>query len=106
MRDTALGVIVLNRVDKLRSLLSSAIDRNIDAVYIADNGYRSEEKDELYNESYPFELTVLDLEFDVGLGYCRNAIVDEMDEEYLLMADSDHQLSNNIEILHKILCEK
>lgn len=106
MTDIALGVIVLNRVDKLRGLLTSTIDKNIDTVYIADNGHRSEEKDDVYNESYPFELIVLDLEYDIGLGYCRDAIVDKLDENYLLMADSDHQLSNNIDILLEILREK
>lgn len=106
MPDIALGVIVLNRVDKLRGLLDSAIDKNIDSVYIADNGRESEEKDELYNKSYPFDVTVLDLEYDVGLGYCRNTIVDELSEEYLLMADSDHELSNNIDILLQLLRAK
>jgi len=106
MPDIALGVIVLNRVEKLRGLLESAIDKDIETVYIADNGHPSKEKDGLYTESYPFEITVLDLEYDIGLGRCRNEIVGEMEEEYLLMADSDHQVSNNIGILLAILQEK
>ena len=103
MANVALGVIVLNRVDKLERLLNSAIGKCINIVYIADNGKPSDEKEKLYTKDYPFELDVLQLDYDIGLGRCRNQIVDRFDEDYLLMADSDHELSNNIEILLDIL---
>jgi len=106
MSRLALGVVVLNRVDKLANLLQSARSTPIDKVYVADNGRDSAEKDNLYATEFPFELEVLDLEYDVGLGYCRNEIVDRLDEELLMVADSDHAIIGDIDALVSVLEER
>lgn len=42
---------------------------------------------------------VLDLEYDIGLGYSRDSIVKEFDEDYLFVVDSDHELPHNAMLL-------
>lgn len=99
MRDVALATKVFSRAEKLGALLKSAGDAELDAVYVADDGEASDRKDELYAAEYPFDLTVLDLEYDAGLGRGRNAIVEVSDEPYLLFVDSDHRVPGNIDTL-------
>lgn len=101
--DTALGVVVLNRVDKLTRLLESVEPTVIDTVYVADNGKPTDEKKRLFSREFDFELNVLDLEYDIGLGSSRDAIVSEFDEEYLLIADSDHEIIDDIDRLISVL---
>lgn len=97
MSDIALCVKVFSRARKLGNLLESVSDTAVDTVYVADDGEPSEEKSALYEAEYPFELTVLDLEYDAGLGYGRNAVVEASDEQYLLVVDSDHELPPRID---------
>ena len=99
--DIALGVKVFNRTAKLRNLLES-VPEIVDTVYVADDGY-TEERSHLYRKKYHFELRLLDLEYDAGLGYGRNQIVDELEEKYLLIVDSDHQVPSNVDLLSKQL---
>lgn len=103
MPDLALGVVVLNRIDKLTKLLKSAEDTIIDTVYVADNGEKTTEKESLFSQGFDFNLNVLDLEYDVGLGTSRDAIVRAFDEEYLLIADSDHEIIDDLDRLISIL---
>jgi glycosyltransferase involved in cell wall biosynthesis len=99
MTDVALATKVFSRADKLGALLESAGAAGLDAVYVADDGEPSDRKDELYAAEYPFDLTVLDLEYDAGLGRGRNRIVEASDAEYLLVVDSDHRVPGNVETL-------
>lgn len=103
MSDTALGVKVFNRVEKLADLLNSIDASVIDTVYIADDGEMNKEKRRLFKRDYQFETVILDLEYDSGLGYGRNRIVEELDEEYLLIVDSDHVLPDNVPVLKRLL---
>lgn len=87
----AMGVKVFYRTEKMERLLKSAEDQPIETVYVADDG-ETEERRHLYDREYPFDLVLLDLEYDAGAGYGRNRIVEEMDEDYLLLVDSDHRV--------------
>lgn len=90
--DVALGTKVFSRADKLGKLFESVKRTPIETVYVADDGKPNEEKERLYSDDYPFELTILDLEYDAGLAYGRNCIVEASQEEYLLIVDSDHEV--------------
>lgn len=103
MDDIALGVTVFERVDKLKELLDSVDGNEISRVIVADNGHASDEKSSLYESFDTTEITVLDVEYDAGLGYCRNRIVDELDEEFLLIVDSDIVLPDDISQLQRQL---
>jgi glycosyltransferase involved in cell wall biosynthesis len=103
MVDTALGVTVFDRVDRLRELLESVNADEIDRVIVADNGHISDEKSDLYNSFVDPELTVLDLKYDSGLGYCRNRLVETLEERFLLVVDSDVVLPNNVSRLRRQL---
>lgn len=93
----ALGVTVFKRTEKLRLLLQS-IPEFVDHVYVADDGETSKRED-LYDDDWDFDLTVLDLAYDGGLGLGRKAITDELSEEYLLIVDSDQQVPDNVDLL-------
>jgi glycosyltransferase involved in cell wall biosynthesis len=94
--DIAVGVKVFSRADKLSNLLDSIRHREVETVYIADDGEKTEEKSKIYAKEYPFELTVFDLPYDAGLGQGRAHIVKNLSEEYLLIVDSDHRLPEEI----------
>lgn len=93
----ALGVTVFKRTEKLRELLKS-VPPLIDTVYVADDGETSDRSD-LYTRSYDFDLELIDLDYDAGLGRGRKAITDALEEEYLLVVDSDQLIPNNVEVL-------
>lgn len=97
--DVALGTKVFSRAGKLANLLDSVEHTPIATVYVADDGEETEEKHELYSRNYPFELRVLDLQYDAGLAYGRNRILEASDAEYLLIADTDHELPGNVPTL-------
>lgn len=99
MTDVALATKVFSRADKLGALLESAGEAGLEAVYVADDGEPGDEKDRLYDGDYPFDLTVIDLPYDAGLGRGRNRIVEESDEPYLLVVDSDHRVPANVSTL-------
>lgn len=103
MPSLALGVVVLNRVNKLSRLLESVEGTATDSVYIADNGKQTAEKEALFSRKFDFNLNVLDLEYDIGLGASRDAIVNALDEKYILIADSDHKYIDGIDRLVSIL---
>lgn len=107
MPTVAAGATVFKRVQKLESLLDSIdSDSIIETVYIGDNGELTEEKQDIYAQDYPFELEILDLEYDSGLGHSRRAIVEQSNEEYLLIVDNDVEIPHNIESLLRILRER
>lgn len=99
MDRVAAGVKVFSRADKLRDLLQSLEGIDIGKVYVADDGKPSDKKSRIYNAEYDFDLQVIDLEYDAGLGYGRNEIVDRMSEDFLLLVDADHEVPTNVGIL-------
>lgn len=101
--DVALGVKVFKRTDKLEDLFDSIEESQLEKVYVADDG-ETEEREHLYSsDKYTFTLEVIDLEYDAGLGYGRQQIVEQLEEKYLLIVDSDHTLPSNLEELYTIL---
>lgn len=91
----ALGVPVFKRTEKLRNLLESVESVPLDSVYVADNGH-VETRQEIYDHDWTFDLTVLNVEYDSGLGNCRRSIVEAFNEEYLVVVDSDHTVPHNV----------
>lgn len=85
----AVGVKVFKRTEKLEHLLGTVRDQPIDTVYVADDGDTTD-RQHLYDREYPFNLIVLDLEYDAGLGAGRKRIVEALEEPYILFLDSDH----------------
>jgi hypothetical protein len=103
MSSVALGVKVFKREKKLRNLLQSLDPSFFDTVYVADDGEDSDYKDNLFSDEWSFDLKILDLEYDSGIGTGRRLIVDEMTEDYLMMVDSDHEISQSLQPLLEIL---
>lgn len=96
MPEIALGTKVFSRAKRLGKLLNSVSETPIDTVYVADDGEPSRDKKALYEANYEFNLEVLDLEYDAGLGYGRNRIVEASEEPYLLIVDSDHEVPSDV----------
>jgi len=103
--DIALGTKVFSRTDDLRRLIES-IPSFVSKVYIADDGEMNEEKSVIYNADYDFQLQVIALEYDLGVGAGRNAIVDAASEDYIFIVDPDHQLTPSIGVLYEQLKER
>ncbi|WP_255194492.1 glycosyltransferase family A protein [Natronobeatus ordinarius] len=102
----AIGVKVFDRTDRLRALFESIPAGEFSTVYIADDGPpagKAQRRTQLYDGEYPFDLEVLGLEYDTGLGYGRHRIVEASDEEYLLMLDSDNHVPNNVSVLLELM---
>lgn len=107
MDNIALGATVFNRHEKVADLLKSADTIScIKIIYLGDNGRLTKEKKEIYSRNYSFDLEVLDLEYDSGLGYSRRKIVEESDEAFLLIVDSDVEIPQNVANLYSILNER
>lgn len=103
--EVSLGVKVFMRSEKLYRLLESVEDTEISKVYIADGG-NTEDRIHMYEKSWNFELELIDLEFNCGLGAGRKAIAEKVEEKYLLVVDSDNEIPKNIQILYDILEKK
>jgi len=95
----AVGTKIFTRIDKFEGLLES-IPSWVSTMYVADDGEPSSKKSTLYEQRYPFELQILDLEYDAGLGKGREAILDVLSEDYLLIVDPDHRIPNTASILY------
>jgi len=94
----ALGTVVFKRTGRIEQLLAS-IGPPIETVYVADNGQITDERAAVYDRDYPFDLEVLDLAYDSGLGHGRNEIVSQTTEEYLAIVDCDMTMPANIDYL-------
>lgn len=101
-KDVAVGVPVIERWQKLATFLES-VPEWVDSVVVADNGDPNADRRGIYDGSYPFEVDVLDLGYDVGIGRCRSAIADASDSAYLLVADNDMELPANVGVLVDVL---
>lgn len=102
--EVALGTKLFSREKKLQKLLDSVPESIISTVYVADDG--NEDDRPLFDKEYLFDLVVLNLEYDAGLGAGRKAIVDACDEDYLLIVDTDHEVPENVDALVDILNER
>lgn len=99
MSSIAVGIKTFSRTEKLEQLLESIDPQIFDVVYVADDGKMTQRKRNLYNRGFSFDLVILNLEYDSGLGYGRKKIVDNLTEEYILIVDNDMLIPNNVEIL-------
>jgi hypothetical protein len=104
MSDIAVGATVFQREEKVARLLASIdAESPIETVYLGDNGELTDRKQEIYSREFPFELEVLDLEYDSGLGHSRRKIVERSDEPYLLIVDNDVEITHNVAQFQTIL---
>lgn len=92
MSNIAIGVPIYMRETALKILLES-VPEYVATVYVADNGQDQER--ELYEQDWPFRLEVLHLDHDCGIGRCREAIANAVDEAYLWMGDCDMEFTND-----------
>ncbi|MDR9382552.1 MAG: hypothetical protein RI560_12900 [Natronomonas sp.] len=98
----AAGVPVFSRETALRRFLES-VPEYVETVYVADNG-REQDRD-LYERAWPFDLDVLNLPFDCGIGACRAAIADASREPYLWVGDCDMKIARagDLRTLRRVL---
>jgi hypothetical protein len=92
----ACGVPVLSRSIALQRFLKS-VPEYVATVYVAENGPAAsrDERSSLYGREWPFDLQVLDLDHDVGIGRCRAAICAALSEPYLWMGDCDMVITDD-----------
>lgn len=95
MTELAMGTKVFKRTEKLRRLLDSVPPADVSTVYVADDGNR-QDRDHLYARDYPFNLEVLEMEYNAGVSRGRNRVVEEADEEVILLVDSDHTVPADV----------
>ncbi|MCG1003035.1 MULTISPECIES: glycosyltransferase [Halobacterium] len=100
MDDVAVATKVFTRYDHLRNLLESVEETDIRKVYISDDGDGS---GDIYDEDWDLDLHVIDLEYDAGLGLGRKKFVEESNEDYLLVVDTDHEIPANWQNLKDII---
>lgn len=100
--EIAVGVPMYSRDEALRQFLES-VPGYVETAYVADNG--PDQDRQLYRESWPFELEVIHLEHDIGIGACRRALVDASDEPYLWMGDCDMRFlrDDDLRVLRRVL---
>lgn len=96
--EVALGTKVFKRTNQLEELLDT-VPEFVTEVIVADDGEKTEKKKSLYSDNYKFELTVIDLEYDAGLGYGRKKIAQNLEKDYILIVDTDHRIPHNIDII-------
>ncbi|WP_082224564.1 glycosyltransferase family 2 protein [Halolamina rubra] len=98
----AAGVPVFQRTKALKRFLDSVPANIVDEVIVADNG-NIDERSQLYERGFDYDLQILNLDYDVGIGASRNAIANACDHDYLLVADNDMEVPCNIDILVEIM---
>ena len=99
MDDIAVCTTVFKRIEKMDELLHSIDPELISTVYVADDGEWTDQKKRVYSQSFEFDLEVFNLDFDSGLGAGRHKIVQESDENFILLMDSDMKMPTNTHIL-------
>lgn len=98
------GIPVFTRVEVTRRCLDSLNKKGVKKVVVADDGKVNSEKRSLYNEfERKFEdFNLIDMKYNAGLSRKRNAIVNNVDTEYILLMDNDvtvHSIRNAFKIL-------
>lgn len=90
----AVCVPVIERTDDLERLLAS-VPRYVDEVVIADNGHTDERK-HVYDRDYAFDVELVDLAYDAGIGACRTAAAASASTEYVLVCDNDMEIPDSV----------
>lgn len=101
-QNLTLGTTVFKRTEKLRALLDSAEEAPVSRVVVADDGDTAV-RQSVYNDEWAFDLEVVDLPLDAGLGRGRQALVEELDTEFMLLVDSDMRVPDRVMTLVKQL---
>ena len=87
------GITSFERPQLLERLVGSIKERYPKArILVADNGRRK--------ASLPGDVRVLNLEFDSGLSAARNALLDNMETEFLLLLEEDFLFTDETRIEH------
>jgi hypothetical protein len=87
LSEIAVAVPVLSRSEALENFIDS-VPPGVSRVIVADNGPPGEHT-HVYSRDWHVDIDVLDLEFDIGIGACRAALVEAATEPYLWMGDCD-----------------
>jgi hypothetical protein len=90
LSEIAVAVPVLSRSEALAQFIES-VPPGVSRVIVADNGMPGEHA-HVYTRDWHVDIDVLDLEFDIGIGACRAALVEAVTEPYLWMGDCDMQM--------------
>lgn len=100
----AVGVPMFSRTEALTNFLES-LPPYVSRVYVADNGEAPDRH--VYTEPWPFDLEVINMGYDCGIGPCRAAIGNAVQEPYLFVADNDMEIirPDDLRILQRILEE-
>jgi len=100
--DIAAGVPMYSREEALETFLRSVPDY-VATVYVADNGPDQERS--VYEREWAFQLEVLHLPHDCGIGRCRYEIVEACTEAYLWVGDSDMEFvwSGDLRRMRRVL---
>jgi len=80
--DLSIGITTILRPACLFRLLNSLEGIEVE-VFVAD------QNKEISNRYNDYDVQVLDMNYDAGVGKARNAIIDEIDTEYLMFLDDD-----------------
>ena len=89
LSEIAVGVPVYTRSEALAQFIES-VPAGVSRVVVADNGLPGEHT-HVYTRDWHVDIDVLDLESDIGIGACRAALVEAVDEPFLWMGDCDMQ---------------
>ncbi len=98
MQEITFGITTFNRPQLLLQLIQSIRIRYPDVrILVADNGDQ--------HASLPDDVMVIRLPFDCGLSSARNALIDHLETEYLLVLEDDFQFTDEtvIEPLQRVL---
>ena len=102
--DITVGIKTFYRENKLKQLFDSLIGIGFKEAIVADDGKETESKERLYKEyAKRLPLKVIRLDYDTGLSFGRNRIVDQTNTPYLLMLDDDQVVPKNINDLKQVL---
>ncbi len=98
------GIKTFFRAKALEMALESLKEHSWHEVIIADDGIIDEKKDAIYEKySKILPLKLLKLEFDTGLSYGRNKIIENCETDFLLLLDDDNTVPDNIKDLYDVL---
>jgi len=92
LSEIAVAVPVLSRSEALAQFIES-VPASVSRVVIADNGLPGAHT-HVYARDWHVDIDVLDLEHDIGIGACRAAITEAVDEPYIWMGDCDMAFSH------------
>jgi len=89
--EIAVAVPVYSRSEALSQFIES-VPAGVSRVIVADNGLPGAHT-HVYSRDWHVDIDVLNLEYDIGIGACRAALTEAVDEAYLWMGDCDMAFS-------------